>query len=175
MRLLSKATVFTAVALAAMLPLTVYAEPFSITDVPGQKKIDVSAKYEDSSTVPTVYKVDIEWGSMEFTYQESGTNEWDPSTHQYTLSSAGSWSAAGNTLTVTNHSNAGVTADLSFASAPDYNLTGVFDNSTISLPTAVNTAVEEAPAETVTLTLTGSLPASVTDFSTVGQITVSLE
>ena len=52
--------------------------------VGSQDPIDVTAKYNDGATEPTVYSVDLTWEDMTFTYNESGTRTWDPDTHTYT-------------------------------------------------------------------------------------------
>ena len=48
--------------------------------VGSQDPIDVTAKYNDGATEPTVYSVDLTWEDMTFTYNESGTRTWDPDT-----------------------------------------------------------------------------------------------
>lgn len=88
----------------------------------------------------TVYSVDVEWGAMTFQYEKS---QWDPETHLET--NGRGWMVydtekqsplpddtqnAINCVTVTNHSNAGVYAALSYAGMQedeDYSkITGTF-------------------------------------------------
>ena len=81
--------------------------------VPDVQTKDVMATYED--TTQTVYQVDVSWGSLAFTYRENkGT--WDPAKGEYT-GERGEWVAEenANKISVTNRSNASVTAELSFA------------------------------------------------------------
>ncbi len=88
----------------------------------------------------TIYSVDVEWGAMTFQYEKS---QWDPETHLET--NGRGWMVydtekqsplpddtqnAINCVTVTNHSNAGVYAALSYAGMQedeDYSkITGTF-------------------------------------------------
>lgn len=143
--------------------------------------IDVQAKYEDNTESKVTYKVDVEWGAMEFTYQESGSNQWNPDTHQYELSVNGSWTESGNWITVRNHSNAPVKAALSFQAADGRNVTGAFyqndslSDGSILLESAVGTTVEDPPAGTAELKLSGSLSSDMTDFGKVGEVTVTVK
>lgn len=168
-----------ALLMTAAFPAAAYAAEGSstVTAVPDEAtKIEVQAKYEDATETDTVYKVDVNWGAMEFIYHESGSNVWNPDTHQYELAASGQWTSTGDTVTVTNHSNEAVTANLEFAPAAAYtDLTGTFDITQLSLESAVGTTVAEAPSRTAKLTLSGSLPAGQTEFGTVGQITVKLQ
>lgn len=75
---------------------------------------DVVGTYQSAVAPDTVYSVDIEWGSMSFTYTEA-QEVWDPTKLKY-VSGGGEWSCAegANAVTVTNHSNATVIADVEF-------------------------------------------------------------
>ena len=84
--------------------------------------IDVTAKYNDDATEPTVYSVDLTWEDMTFTYNESGTRIWDPDTHTYTDTTSAGWDKVTAAVTATNHSNTAVT--VSFTYTPQGN-TGV--------------------------------------------------
>lgn len=140
----------------------------------GDKTIDVKAQYNDEITSPKVYSLDITWGAMEFTYNKAGSNVWNPNTHEYEMKTTDSWTAAGNSVTVTNHSNDVVGAFFSYASDPAYSgVTGRFDEDFIELQSAVDTTVANAPSGTAALTLSGSLPEGTT-LTRVGTITVGL-
>lgn len=163
--------------LTMMVAVPVYAGNAVIDSVPSETTIDVKAKYEGTTDKPTVYSVDVEWGSMEFIYQAPGSSKWIPAKHDYervTDENSG-WSSQGNTITVTNHSNAAVAANLSFQSGQGYtDITGSFDKGNISLDSAEGKKVSEAPTDTASLTLSGNLDVNVTSSSVVGQIKVSL-
>lgn len=175
-RVKKSAAVMMAAALMAAMPVTAFAGEAVVSNVPGQTSIDVKTKYQDSSSRPTVYSVDVSWGAMEFTYVESGTQIWNPQTHEYQPQTAASWTASGNTVTLTNHSNAQVQADLSYTSVTGMEtVTGTFDNPQLILESAEGKTVEEAPAGTAALSLSGTLPVDMTAFETAGTITVSIQ
>ncbi len=151
------------------------ANAVSIDTVPGESSIDVKAKYQDDSAVQNTYKVDLEWESMEFTYTKGGTQKWNPETHEYdTTAGDGQWTNNGNVITVTNHSDLPVTANFVFNSDPGYTLTGTFTNTSLPLESAVGTQVDAAPSGTTALSLSGTPDESMTDFTRVGTVTVSI-
>lgn len=143
----------------------------TVTDLSGANnptEFDATATYVPNTT--TVYYVDIAWGSMAFTYTE-GT--WEPGNLDY---AEGTWSTAADAdkqITVTNKSNAAVTATLSYASKTEYSgVTGDFGtNATINLATAVGAT--NAPSGTATLTLSGD-PGEFSSSVTVGTVTVTI-
>lgn len=141
----------------------------------GNQNIDVEAKYQDNTTTATVYSVDVSWGAMQFTYTESGAMTWNPVDHTYTDSTTAGWTANGNTVTVTNHSNADVTASFAFNALDAYNtVTGSFDIASATLDAGVVNGYDNAAKVTVTLSLDGTLAETVTDFTKVGTITLTI-
>lgn len=137
--------------------------------------IQVMAKYSGGTTTPDVYSVNISWGNMKFTYSEGSSRSWDPDTHQYSTSSTKSWRADGNTVTVTNHSNVDVTVRFSYAPVEKYKaVTGQLSTTSETLDAGVENQPASADSVTSTLTLSGALPSSVTEFAHVGTITVSI-
>ena len=128
-----------------------------------------------------VYSVDVAWGGTALAYQytEDGvTNElvWDPGSHTYTLltsenkAARGDWTtSAPITATVTNHSNAAVTATLTGTGTQN----GVTFECTDSVEELANAAVgasfgnvNEAPAYTFEITYRGTPAKSFTiDFT----------
>ncbi len=71
---------------------------------------DVQGKYVDASSTK-VYKVDVEWGAMTFTFNKH--QKWNPDTHSYNdeiniLLDESAYVEGNNTIVVTNHSNADV-------------------------------------------------------------------
>lgn len=158
----------------------------TVTSVPDTKTATVTGTYQAGSAADTVYKVDIEWGSMAFVYTDGAQGSWDPVTHTYGAAAAGSWQPEdtlnGGKITVTNHSNAAIQAELAFDPATAYQGTisgtftensGTADDGTLSLATAVGTAVESAPSETAKLGLNGALTAG-TSAATIGEVTVQI-
>lgn len=148
---------------------------FAATITTGDQTIDVEAKYQDNTSSAPVYSVDITWGAMQFTYTESGSMTWNPNDHTYTDSTTASWSASGNTVTVVNHSNANVTASFAFEVLDAYNtVTGKFDVASKTLKAGEVDSYDTADKVTTTLTLGGSLAETVTGFTKIGKITVTI-
>lgn len=153
----------------------------TINTAAGSSSHAVTATYDDGSgssgggSGTIVYSVNIEWGAMEFTYTAASTGKWNPDTHQYDTNDA-SWSSGNtNTVTITNHSNAAVTATLSYSPEAGFEgISGTFDKATINLATAEGTSVENAPTETARLTLTSELASTTADNTTIGTVTVTL-
>ena len=172
------ALVLTLAMVFSLAPLSAYAD--TLTAVGGTASHDVTATYVDGSSGGaggTVYSVDIAWGDMAFTYT-AAAGTWDPAKHAYTGAEGGVWTVdkdGGNTITVTNHSNADVTAAFSYAAASSFEgISGSFDNASLALKSAVGTEVANAPSGTAALTLDGALGSDTTANTTIGTITVTL-
>ena len=160
----------------SLVTVTAFAEP-TINTQNGTATKAVTASYSaGAGGSGTVYSVDITWGSMAFTYSAGSGSTWNPATHTYSSGGTGGWSHNGNTVTVTNHSNTEVTANLAYDSEQGYEgISGSFGNkSTMNLATAERTTVTEAPTDTAELSLTGTLNSTVTVPTTIGTITVTI-
>lgn len=172
------ALVLTLAMVFSLAPLSAYAD--TIGTAGGTASHDVTATYRADSSGGAggkVYSVDITWGDMAFTYTaEAGI--WDPKTHTTTSSTGGVWTVNntdGDKITVTNHSNTGVTAAFSYAADTGFEgITGTFDNASLNLESAVGTAVEAAPKATTSLSLDGALGSTTADNTKIGTITVTL-
>lgn len=164
-------------ALVMVLSLSVTAFAAELDGANKSEDIDVSAKYVDGVTGGTVYSVDVSWGAMEFTYTVSGAQVWNPETHVYDTTTENAWTASGNEITVTNHSNAEVKATFTFAALAEHNtVTGTFSNASLTLPSAEGKALNDAALTgTTALTLGGSLDSATTNMTKVGTITVVIE
>ena len=169
-------SVFLALALTMLLCVPAFAADGNVGTGGGKQDIVVSAWYVDSSVAGTVYSVDVAWGAMEFTYTRSGSKDWDPVHHDYKDNTTASWTATGNEITVTNHSNTQVTASFAYEAAEGYtSVTGSFDHASLTLPSAEGRAVD-APdllAKT-TLTLSGTLDSNLTSITKIGKVTVTI-
>ena len=97
-----------------------------------------------SSVVTDVVSVDILWDAMEFVYTPSSRGEWDPDSYTYVGGTAASWTSTTNTITVTNHSNVGVTAAFRFTSEASLDLIGEFRNAENQTVSSVNLASAES-------------------------------
>ena len=172
--------IITAVLALAMVLSMGTMSAFAATDTmtaTGNKNIDVKAVYNDKVSIPTVYSVDLTWGTMEFTYTATGTKTWNPSTNQYDINTNAVWTESGNDITVKNNSNTAVTASFAFAPLATYNtVTGSFSNTSVSLAAAdkENVAATELTGSTA-LTLDGTLDKAVNTLTNVGKITVTIE
>lgn len=142
-----------------------------------QEEIDVSAKYVDGVSGGTVYSVDLNWGAMEFTYTVSGSSVWNPDTHTYDTTTSDTWTASGNEITITNHSNAAIKATFAFSALDAYkDVTGSFSAAELNLPSAEGKATDAAElTATTALTLAGELPSTATTMTKIGAITVVIQ
>lgn len=136
---------------------------------------EVKGTYVDNSETDTtvVYKVDIEWEGLSFTYTEGGSYGWNTDTHQYdVLDSDAGWSGQG-TITVTNHSNAAVTASFKYAAVTGYEDASVnFSVASLALKSAAET--NAAVSGSVTVTPAGKLPKGTSN-QVIGNITITVE
>lgn len=161
--------------LAIMMLMAISTAAFAATITTGDQTIDVEAQYQDKTSTATVYSVDITWGAMQFIYTESGSMTWNPSNHTYTDSTTVGWTATGNTVTVVNHSNASVTASLAFDAFNAYStVTGAFDVASKTLKAGEVNGYDTADKVTATLTLGGTLAETVTEFTKIGKIIVTI-
>lgn len=163
-------------ALMMVLVMGIHAYAATIGSSGGTQSIDVKAKYVDSTSSNTKYSIDVSWGTMEFTYTASGTQVWNPATHQYTSSVSGAWEGSNNQVTLTNHSNTNITASFTFTPESGYTgLTGTFSQKSFGLPSAVGKAIDAPELKgTTALTLSGTLASTVTSMTKVGTITVTI-
>lgn len=180
--------------LAAMLVLSVPA----VTMAEGSQTIiekkdetathDVYATYKPVEEAPTVYAVDITWGSMEFTYYAPAiTKTWDPKTHTYTEAAAqnGRWENAegANKVSLTNCSNAALTATITAETINDgtndyTGITAKVADMTLDLEDASIGATTEkagtASTAFTTISLSGELKNENANKTTIGNVTVTI-
>lgn len=151
---------------------------FAVTLGNGEKQtVDVKARYTENITSSTVYSVDVKWDAMEFTYAVSGSKVWNPSEHDYDVTTTSSgWSNNNNEITVTNHSNAKISAEFAFAVISDYSaLSGTFSKAKLELPSAEGKEIDdEALTGKTALTLNGALDAAITVPTKVGAVTITI-
>ena len=154
---------------------SVATNPSADTALPPSASHNVTASYQTAAASTVVYSVDIAWGSLHFDYTAGTLGTWDPTTHTYFGETSGSWSCedGANRITITNHSNVGLTATFSYTPSAAYTgINGTFTNTTIDLATAVGTAYNNAPTGSTALNLQGDLSDETADNSTIGTITV---
>lgn len=171
-----------ALLLAVLMTATLSVPALATTVTGGSESIDVKAEYKDNSTTPDTISVDITWGAMEFTYTVSGQKNWDSDEHDYNDNTTTAWSSNGNTVTVTNHSNVGVTATFDFAVEAAYGgengVKGTFSTPTVTLKSAAGVGTDAESLKTLTgtseLTLSGNLKSGTVKNTKVGTITVTI-
>ncbi|MCL2487582.1 MAG: hypothetical protein FWE80_02750 [Oscillospiraceae bacterium] len=142
----------------------------------GNKDINVEAKYEGGTSTPTVYSVDLAWGAMQFTFNAGGTFDWDADTHEYDNNTTASWTASGDTVTVTNHSNAAIDVSMAYTQDASYtSVTGTIEDGNFTLPSAVGKDIDDAALSgTAKLLVGGTIASDKTSFVQVGKITVTI-
>lgn len=165
-----------ALAMVLSMSVTAFAAEGSVTGQgAGDKTIDVTAKYDKSTSTETVYNVDIKWDSMTFTYTESGTKVWNPATHTYTTSKTSGWDKTEANVTVTNHSNASVDVSVEYAPVAGTGVSGAVTNGSATLAAGVEGKPDEADSMTATLTISGTPNSTVTeDGVKIGTITIKI-
>lgn len=166
----------TVLAMAAIMAVSMSSVVFASEVNNGSK--DVTATYKAGAVSDIIYSVDVSWGSMEFTYTSPAQGTWNPETHAYDgAETTGRWSCGtdANKITVTNHSNTDITADLSYNKGVDYqDIVGTFSSDVLSVASAVDTPVEQAPSASAILEMAGELPESE-ESVVVGSITITLD
>lgn len=168
-------SVLIAIAMVSSLSVTAFAA--TVTEDGGESSADVKGTYVAGKTTPTVYSVDVAWGSMEFTYTDEYIGDWNPATHNYVNPIPAAWSCDtdANKVTVTNHSNTAITATFDYTQKSEYtSVTGAFSNTPLDIPSAVNTEVSAAPNASSSLSLNGDLSKEASNI-TVGTVTVSIK
>lgn len=172
-----------AIALALTMTLSLSTTALAAGNVDGagvgsQVPIDVTAKYNDGTTEPTVYSVDLTWEDMTFTYNESGTRTWDPDTHTYKDTTSAGWDKYTAKVTATNHSNANVTVSFTYTPQGDTGVDASMSKESFILYAGVENYPDDASTNSAVLTIDGNSKPnnSVTAGGvTIGTITVTIE
>lgn len=155
-------------------------DSMTLTDANKSGDIPVYGRYTIYQTSEKVISVDVEWESMKFVYRVSRNKVWNPETHEYDDGeTVAAWNKDRSDITVTNHSNVGVTASFRFDQEQESSVSGNFkdDNgevTAVALKAGVWDAYDEADKKTVQFVINGSLDAKTTS-TDLGNITVSVE
>ena len=162
---------------AATLALTLSMSMGNFVYAAEDSSADIKATYQaGKENTDTVYSVDVKWGSLEYTYSSGVTKSWDPTTLKYKeTSGTSSWTCqdGADQITVTNNSNADITASLAYAGT-ESNITGTFSNSKIGLKSAEGTNAGEGPSGTTALSLNGALSDTTASKKEIGNVTVTI-
>ena len=170
--------------LALVLVLSMGITAFA-AELPEGESQSIKATYSVAES-DAVYKVDIAWGGMVFHYNPGTENVWDPESLIFVKTETGeaSWTPAeenGDTVTVTNHSNAVVGIKIAYTKAEN-GVDGTLVNGSFTLGSADNGtegAAGTPTANSARLSLsTEGIPETFTDGSkdvVLGTITVTVE
>ena len=140
-------SIIMALALAAILSTAAFAAEADDGNI--KKNIRVKAKYVEDIKASKTIQADVVWGE---------------------------WSAKGNDISVTNHSNAAIDVDFTYQPLDEYSVVkGEFTYDEVTIPTAENKAVDDEILTISTdLTLSGGLSSDVTDLTKVGNVAVTI-
>ena len=167
--------------LVSVLVFSATATVYAAENSGGSSTINVAGEYFSASTGEVV-SVDVGWEEMSFKYTEGG-KQWDPGTHSYIGGENGGWSDNKPGITMTNHSNVDVVAELSFA--PAASVTGTFYSKSGDTYTALSAdeqgailsaaaeGSEQSAADAKTFYF-GISGGAITKNATLGTITVSI-
>ena len=158
-----------------MLSFSIPAFAAEETGVPeGSYNAEVTGTYVAGTTGGTVFSVDISWSGMSFTYHAEQEPVWDAENHTYSDAKAAYWEGTG-TITVTNHSNAAVTANVAYTPVTNTGVTGTLNTTEKTLAAGAEGKPDEADALVATLTISGKPNENVTNAGVkIGSITVTL-
>lgn len=149
------ATILLAIAIIATLSLASFA-----ATVPSSEDKELTVDYVGMTAAGTVYSVDITWDDdLAFDYNAGAQGSWNAGNHTYENSVAGKWTDADVKVTVTNHSNAKVTATLALSDkAQGFTFTG---EGSETLDAGVVNAYDQADKVEFTITISGTPTAAV--------------
>lgn len=138
--------------------------------------IDVKGEYVSNLKSKEIISVDVAWESMNFTYYGSREGNWNPTYHTYDGPKTAAWNRTKSNITVTNHSNLDVVANLKYTQSVE-TVTGSLDYQTLNLASAAEGDslgnVSKAPFATSAFTIGGYM--DETSDKDLGTITVSIE
>lgn len=118
-----------------LLPMSPSSNALTVTSRDPVSQIPVNGTY-DSSSIKEIVSLNISWDTMSFGYIQEGI-QWNPTKHDYETVEA-HWTDETAEITLTNHSNVGISADFSFTSAEGVNINGVFSKSNLGITSADN-------------------------------------
>lgn len=159
----------------------VTAEPETLNGKDASISHKVTGTYTALPEAKPVYKVDVSWGSMEFTYEDGNTiKTWNPVSHTYTdVVEAGSWTndIDANKITVTNCSNKAVTASIAVQMNEGSEITASLGKEQMELADASIGATTEiggtASTDSTDISLSGALTDKSANKTTIGSVTVT--
>ena len=170
------------IALCLVLILSLGTTAYAADTITGGQTQTVTGNYQAAAEAGTVYSVEIQWGSLEFTY-EVPAQVWDTETHTYKSpdDAIPQWVCedGANQVTVVNRSNAGIDVTVTTDMGESGITATVSDEGKFTLASADATiTAENATGQetkgSVTITLEGELSKEHTAGSAIGTVTVTL-
>ena len=175
--------------LCLVLLLSMSTTAYATETITGGTSATVTGTIESLEEAATVYSVDIQWGSLEFTY-EVPAQVWDTETHTYKSpdDATPQWvcktdedetTVDANEVRVVNRSNAGIDVTVTTDMGESGITATVSDEGKFTLASADATiTAENATGQetkgSVTITLAGELSKEHTAGSAIGTVTVTL-
>lgn len=167
-------------ALAILLSMTLSANAADtdVTQSGDTRNGNVSATYQPGAAGGDVIRVDIEWTGMDFTYNAASQPVWDPVNHVYSTSSEAGWATSNADITITNHSNTIVWAEIDYGANEGYSGTSM--HFTDDMPYIGSAYTEENGEGTecsavIRAVPDGELPATAAGGASIGSITVTIQ
>ena len=139
---------------------------------------DVTAKYEKTEIGGEgIRSFELSWGDLTFTYAETVEKTWNANTHDYDEEVTGGWTKDSANITVTSHSNVELKVTMTVASVEDTGVEVTVEGGTGTLEAATPENVDNAPAITGTVKVSGTPNGDVVSAEgvKVASITVTVE
>lgn len=163
-----------AVSLLACMAMAVRASGIS-EDMP-EATHGVEAVYRAAEETAAV-SVDIQWEGMSFTYTGSSRAQWNAEEHSYSGDAQGSWEPSDASITIINHSNTVIQANIRYAAADGFQETELYFTDTAPIIGSAETSDTGAgtPCTVVIKAIPGGTLAETAVTATrIGTVTVSV-
>ena len=136
----------------------------------------VEAVYRTDEEAPSV-SVDIEWKGFSFTYTGASGYLWDAEEHSYQSEAGGSWEPSDASVTITNHSNTVIQANIRYEARDGFRDTELYFTDTAPIIGSAETSEDDTgtPCTVVVKAIPGgTLPETAVSATQIGMITVSV-
>jgi len=136
----------------------------------------VTATYVPGEEGGQIISVDIDWKGMEFTYHDASNAVWDPAKHAYSEAIEATWEESDAYISITNHSNAILQANIAYTQKPGYtDMWLLFTDDSPYIGSAETTAGEGKECNVIVRTIpTGKLVPDTPSGTEVGEIKVTV-
>ena len=163
---------FVSIALALVMVLALSVTCFAVTmNAPGSESAEVKVSYIDGAAAPATRVIEIAWGDLSFEYTQA-PQKWDEEQHKEVDDGVSGWTKGEATITVTNHSNVAVNAQIVYAAGTASGTAVIHQTGGAQTDLAAATPAAQAALE-ATLTASG-IPAEDAANTVVGTVTVTI-